>query len=73
MALQGRSASESGSNSGPSWPSELVRLDDLIHDALAPIRTDVEHRAVEAIVAAALAFAAEYPDAPRAVREADAA
>ena len=54
-------------------PSEVERLDSLRHDATAPLRAEIERRLTDAVVSAILAFAAEYPDAPRAQREAPAA
>jgi hypothetical protein len=46
-------------------PSEQDRLDQLVAAAVDPIRADARRRINEALVAAALAFAAEYPNAPR--------
>ena len=45
-------------------PSEQARLDELLHEAIEPIRQQASELVVEALVKAALAFAAEYPDAP---------
>jgi hypothetical protein len=53
--------------------SETDRLDDLAEQAINLIRADARRRINEALVSAALAFAAEHPDAPRATREAAAA
>ena len=50
--------------------SEQDRLDELVYQAVDTIRDETRHRINEAIVAAALAFAAEHPDAPRAERQA---
>jgi hypothetical protein len=46
--------------------SELERLDELVEGAVDPIRDDARRRINEALVATALTFAAEHPDAPRA-------
>jgi hypothetical protein len=53
-------------------PSEQERLNELTHSAVDPIRADAQRRINEALVSAGLSFAAEYPDAPRATREATA-
>ena len=45
--------------------SEQTRLDELTFAAVSPIRFDARLRINAALVSAALAFAAEYPDAPR--------
>jgi hypothetical protein len=52
--------------------SEIARLDALADLAVRSIRDDARRRINEALVAAALTFAAEHPDAPRAPREATA-
>lgn len=46
-------------------PSEAARLEDLMNE-IYKLADDFESRVVEAVVAAGLTFAAEYPDAPRA-------
>lgn len=48
-------------------PSELNRLDELAGEAIAPIRDEAQREINEALVKAALAFAAEHPEAPRRV------
>lgn len=48
--------------------SECDRLDELVYAAVDPIRDETQRRINEALVSAALAFAAECPDAPRAER-----
>jgi hypothetical protein len=53
--------------------SEIDRLDELVVDAIRPIRDDARRRINEAVVAATLQFGREHPDAPRATREAAAA
>lgn len=50
--------------------SEIDRLNALTFEAIDPIRQETRRQINEALVAAALAFAAEHPDAPRATREA---
>jgi hypothetical protein len=50
-------------------PSEQERLDELVYQAVGPIRDDTRRMINEALVAAALAFAAEYPGTPRPRRE----
>lgn len=47
-------------------PAERDRLLELAVARLDAIEADAHRRIVEALVAAALAFAAEHPDAPRA-------
>ena len=49
--------------------SELARLDELLDLAVNPIRDECRRQVNEALVSAALTFAAEHPDAPRARRE----
>ncbi len=46
--------------------SEVDRLNELTFAAMAPIRDRARREINEALVVAALAFAAEHPDAPRA-------
>jgi hypothetical protein len=48
--------------------SEEERLNELVYAAVDPIRDETRRRIDEAVVSAALAFAAEHPDAPRATR-----
>ena len=45
--------------------SEIERLDELVETALAPIREDVERRAIDALVGAMQQFSQEHPDTPR--------
>jgi hypothetical protein len=54
-------------------PSEVERLDQLLTDARARAAERAEAVILEELVAAALTFADEHPDAPRAAREAVAA
>jgi hypothetical protein len=49
--------------------SEVDRLNELTFAAVDPIRDDARLRINEALVSAALTFAAEHPDAPRATRK----
>jgi hypothetical protein len=49
--------------------AEQVRFDQLMYEPVERIRVAARHDLEEAIVSAALAFAAEHPDAPRATRE----
>ncbi len=49
-------------------PSEDARLGELVTPAIDLIRDETQRRINEALVSAALAFAAEHPDAPRATR-----
>lgn len=49
--------------------SEDEALRTLVHDALRPIRDRAIADCREAVVQASLRFAAEHPDAPRAIRE----
>jgi hypothetical protein len=51
-------------------PSEEQELQNAVHDALDPVRARFTAELIEAGAAAALTFAAEHPDAPRAAREA---
>lgn len=46
--------------------AELERLDDLIRHAIDPIRERVATEIEAALLRAAMTFAAEYPNAPRA-------
>jgi hypothetical protein len=46
--------------------SELARYDELTYQAVTAIEERVTREVIEAIVGAALTFAAEHPDAPRA-------
>ena len=48
--------------------SELERLDALVTEAVAPVKVAAATMLRDAVAGAVLAFAAEYPDAPRAVR-----
>jgi len=48
--------------------SEVDRLNELMFAAVNPIRDDARRQVNEALVSAALTFAAEHPDAPRAER-----
>lgn len=49
--------------------SEVDRLNELTYAAVDPIRADARRQINEALVSAALTFAAEHPDAPRATRK----
>lgn len=51
--------------------SELERLDELVADAIGPIRDQARRDFTEALVGAMLAYAAEHPDTPRAVTAPD--
>lgn len=44
--------------------SEVTRLSELEHDAIAGIRDEIRPRVIEALIDAAVTFAAEHPDAP---------
>ena len=59
-------------DTGDFRDSELARLDGLAGETINLIRDDCRRRINEALVSAALTFAAEHPDAPRATREASA-
>jgi hypothetical protein len=68
-------AAEYGDLSGAQpWrdlrPSEAFRLQSLIDDAIAAAVEVAQAAILDNLTAAALTFAAEYPDAPRAVPEA---
>ena len=54
---------------GDLRPSEANRLGELIHEARVRAESRARAAIVEEVVAAALAFAAEHPDAPRAKAE----
>ena len=53
----------------PSEDAYLTGLCDAIYEEIQPIQRDVTARIADAVVRAALTFAAAYPDAPRAVLE----
>ncbi len=46
-------------------PSELDRYDDLLSEATIRVRRAAETQLLDAVIAALIAFAAEYPEAPR--------
>lgn len=51
-------------------PSEAARLSELVERVYCDLEPEIERMIADAVVGAALAFAAEYPDAPRAIVEA---
>jgi hypothetical protein len=53
----------------PSQDAVLEGLIESVHREVQPIEAEVIDRIREAVVRAALAFAAQYPDAPRAERK----
>ena len=46
-------------------PSELERLDELVGEAVRPIREAAGRQLIDAVVGAVLTFAREHPEAPR--------
>jgi hypothetical protein len=50
-------------------PGELERFDELVDGAVAPIHDAARRQVTEALVGAGLAFAAEFPEVPRAKGE----
>lgn len=61
-------------DSGDVWQAldkpTARRLRMIVRSARAELAADLERQIVDRLTAAGLTFAAEYPDAPRAVREA---